>query len=136
MKEQVLIDPSGYPYVTFGENPPREIRMPVGPEITDDIRIVTTTIPPMGISEGHFHSDSDEFIRFDIPGEALVDGVKYQVPAGGIIYARKGMMHECRNTDIERTLTLYCVFVPAFAPYGRYPELIENTREYLEKLED
>ena len=134
MNNRIMIDPSKYPCVYFGNDIPRKICMPVSPEISGDERvcIVTASIPPGGISEGHIHPDADEYIHFDISGEAEVDDVVYQVPAGGIIHAAKGVRHECRNTDPEHTLTLYCVFVPAFAPYGKYPELIEKTKKHLE----
>ena len=136
MKDRVLIVPTEYPYVEFGEaGKVREIRMPISPEYVEGIgiRLVTATVPAGAKAEGHIHPDADEIIRFDIPGKAIVDGVEYDVPAGGIIHARSGMWHECVNTDPEKTLTLYCVFTPVFKPYSKYPELIEMTKKYLEE---
>ena len=83
---------------------------------------------------GSVHPDADEYIMFDIAGKAILDGVEYDVPAGGLVHAISGVKHECVNTDPERTLNLFCVFVPAFEPYGAYPQLIEKTKKYLETL--
>lgn len=138
MKQRVVVNPYEYPCVTFGTDPVREVRLIFSPELEDpdqDIRIVHVIVPGGGISEGHSHPDADEYIMFDIGGEAVVDGVVYQVPAGGVVHARVNTVHECRNTDPEKTLTLYCVFHKAFAPYGKYPELIEATKKFIENEE-
>lgn len=134
MKDPIIYDTSSFPAQHFGSDIVREVRLIVSPETTGDerIRIVSTTIPPMGVSEGHIHPDADEYIHFDIPGVAVLDGVEYEVPADGFVHAVSGVKHECRNSDPERTLSLLCFFVPAFSPYGAYPELIEKTKRYLD----
>ncbi len=135
MKDPVIYDRDDFPAQYFGEGIVREVRLLVSPETTGDdrLRIVDVKVPAGAISEGHVHPDADEYIRFDIAGKAILDGVEYDVPAGGVVHAVTGVMHECVNTDPERTLNLYCVFVPPFKPYGAYPELIEKTRNYLEE---
>lgn len=136
-KDPIIYDSKNFPAQYFGEGIVREVRLLVSPETTGDerLRIVTATVPAGAISEGHVHPDADEYIMFDIAGKAILDGVEYDVPAGGLVHAISGVKHECVNTHPTDTLTLFCVFVPAFKPYGAYPELIEKTKAYLEKLD-
>lgn len=133
MKDPIIYDTNKFPAEKFGEGIVREVRLIAAPETTGEerIRIVKTTVPAGAVSEGHVHPDADEYIIFDIPGLVVLDGVEYEVPEGGMVHAVKGVNHECRNTDPVRTLTLWCIFVPAFKPYGKYPELIEKTKKYL-----
>jgi len=133
MKDPIIYDCNAFPAQLFGEGIVREVRLIAAPETTGEerIRIVTTTIPSGGVSEGHIHPDADEYIYFDIGGKCILDGVEHDVPAGGMVHAITGVKHECSNPDPERTLHLLCIFVPAFKPYGAYPELIEKTKKYL-----
>ncbi len=135
MKDPIIYDCNAFPADEFGEGIIRRVWLIVSPETTGDerIRLVKTTIPAGGISEAHIHPDADEYIFFDIAGVTVLDGVEYAVPEGGMVHAVQGVSHECRNTDPERLLTLICVFVPAFKPYGHYPALIEKTMRYLEE---
>ena len=135
MWDPIIYDCKSFPAEEFGSGLVREVQLIVSPETTGDhrIRLVRTTVPAGAVSESHIHPDADEYIIFDIPGVAVLDGVEYHVPEGGMVHAIKGVNHECRNTDPERTLTLWCVFVPAFEPYGKYPELIQKTIAYLEE---
>ena len=123
-----------FPYVEFGSDPARKVRLLVSPETTGDERcnIVVVTVPPGGVSEAHTHDASDEYIWFDIGGKALIDGVEYGVQEKGMILASKGKPHECTNISKDKDLTLVCFFVPAFAPYGKYPDLIQRTKQFLE----
>lgn len=129
-----LFDIKSFPYQAFGEGASmREVRLVVSPQTTGEERlsIVHTTVPPLCMSQGHAHEGFDEYIYFDIGGEAVIDGDRLTVPPMGLVHARAGMVHECVNTSGNRTLTLFCVFVPPLQPYGPYPELIEKTNAYL-----
>lgn len=123
------------PYVEFGDDIKRQIRLVFSPDIGNatGVNIVTATVPPGGISEGHTHPDCDEIIHFNIAGKAVIDGQEMDVPSNGFIYAKKDCVHECVNTSSNETLELLCIFTPAFAPYGKYPELIEKTKAFLEE---
>jgi uncharacterized cupin superfamily protein len=123
-----------FPFAEFGEEPKRKVRLLVSPETTGEKRcdIVVTTVPPGGISEGHVHTESDEYIYFDIGGKARLDGIEYTISPRSFVHAAKGVCHECENTS-DRELTLVCFFVPAFEPYGKYPEIIEKTKKMLER---
>jgi mannose-6-phosphate isomerase-like protein (cupin superfamily) len=128
-----VYDTDDFPCVEFGDEIKRQIRLIFSPALGNavGVNIVTADIPPGGISEGHVHPDCDEIIHFNISGLAVIDGLSMDVPANGFVYAPKGSKHECVNTSAEGTLQLLCIFVPPFQPYGRYPELIEKTKQYL-----
>lgn len=127
-----------FPFVEFGENPTRIIRLMISPQTTEEHRcsIVIAIIPPRGISEGHIHKESDEYIYFDIGGKIIIDGKEYEVKEKSIAFASKGTQHESVNTSADRELTLVCFFLPAFKPYGKYPELIEKTKEKMRNIMD
>ncbi len=124
-----------FPYAEFGEGLTRKVRMPISRETTGEERLnlVFTQIPAGAISEGHVHPDADEYIYFEIEGKAILGGEELHVPAHGILHAKAGVSHECINTSSSETLNLFCVFVPPFEPYGKYPALIEATKKHLEK---
>jgi mannose-6-phosphate isomerase-like protein (cupin superfamily) len=122
------------PCIEFGDAVKREVRLVVSPWTNPGggAAVVHVTIPPGGISEGHVHPDCDEIIHFDRAGLVVIDGKETPVRKNSLVVAPKGCLHECRNTSPRQTLRLLCFFSPAFQPYGRYPELIEMTRAYLE----
>lgn len=123
------------PAIECGNEIKREIRLIASPQTTGEDRliIVHVVVPPLGISEGHAHPHSDEYIMFSIPGRAMLDGKEFDVPKAGVVHAKPGVVHECRNTSDTETLELYCVFVDPFEPYGIYPDLIDKTKRYLEE---
>lgn len=127
-----IIKTTELPFAAFGEVITRQVRLVVSPETTDEKRmsLVHVTIPPGAKSEGHIHDNFDEYILFQDAGAAILDGVKHDVPAQGVVHARSGVWHECINTSPDKTLMLFCVFVPSLVPYGAYPELIKETRKY------
>ena len=129
-----LFDIKSFPYQAFGEGrSSREVRLVVSPQTTGEGRltIVHTTVPPGCLSQGHSHEGFDEYIYFDIGGQAVVSGKRYEVPPMGLVHARAGEIHECINASRDKTLVLFCIFVPPLEPYGPYPELIEKTRAFL-----
>ena len=122
-----------FPYVEFGDQIKRQIRMVFSPDIgnAQEVNIVVCNIPPNAISEGHRHEESDEIIHFNIAGKAIIDGETFDVPANSFLFAPKGCKHECINISISEELQLLCFFTPAFIPYGKYPDLIKKTKLYL-----
>ena len=131
-----IYDTNNFPYVEFGDDIKRQIRLVLSPDIgnAQGANIVTCSVPVGGVSEAHVHPDADEIIHFNIAGKAKMDGTVYDVPVNGFVYAPKGVSHECINTSETDTLELLCIFVPAFKPYGKYPELIADTKRYLETI--
>lgn len=130
----VVLNLEDFPYVEFGLDIPRKIRLLASPYTTkqDLMSLVVSTVPPGGISEGHIHANSDEYIYFDVDGKAIVDGIEYAVQAKSIVHAPKGVKHACINTSSSQDLNAICFFVPPLEPYGKYDELIEKTNQYLE----
>ncbi|MDD5017908.1 MAG: hypothetical protein PHO15_07415 [Eubacteriales bacterium] len=129
----VVYDTMSFPFAEFGEGLIREIRIIVAPELSDEdhLSLVHTSIPPYAVSEGHIHEDFDEYIFFNTAGKVIVDGVEYDVPSQGVVHAKAGSQHECINIHPNKTLRLLCIFVPSLKPYGKYLELIEDTKNFL-----
>jgi quercetin dioxygenase-like cupin family protein len=128
-----IIEIKDLPHVLFGQAPCREIRLVASPWTTGAaISIVHVVLPPGAISESHVHADSDEYILFDIGGLCVIDGIESAIKPGTVVLAQKGEKHECRNISQDSVLNLFCVFTPAFEPYGAYPDLIEQTKNYLQ----
>ena len=124
-----------FPFSEFGEDPVRKVRLLVSPKTTGEKRcsVVVSSIPPGGLSKGHVHKRSDEYIYFDIGGKIIIDGKECEVKEKSIALVPKGTFHESVNTASDKELTLVCFFLPPFDPYGKYPELIEKTKEYIKK---
>ena len=132
----MLYDTLRFPYEEFGEGVTRRVRLIASPQTTGEERVslVYTVVPPGAISEGHVHAGFDEYIFFETPGEAVLDGNVLRVPAKAVLHAKAGVKHECRNISTKEDLRLFCVFVPPLEPYGKYPSLVEKTQAHLEKL--
>lgn len=128
-----ILDIEKLPYSEFGTGKKRKIRLVVSPDTTgeDKVVIVHVTVPPGGISEGHIHTDCDEYIYFEGDGAVILNSERSEVKKGSLIHAVKGLMHECINTSPDKNLILLCIFVPPFKPYGPYPELINKTKHFL-----
>jgi len=131
----MVYNTTAFPFAEFGEEgKTRKVRLVVSPETTGEKRlsIVFTSVPAGAISEGHIHEDFDEYIHFDIGGKVSLDGKTFDVPEHGLVHAKAGVKHECVNTHTDKTLNLFCVFVPPLKPYGKYPDLIKATQAYLD----
>ncbi len=121
-----------FPYQEFGANPTRKVRLPVSPETSgDNMTITYVKVPPNGISEGHVHPDTNEYIYFDIGGAAIVDSARLELPPHSIVLAQAGEKHECINTSSTEELTLLCIYVPPLKLSGKFIELAEKTKAFL-----
>ena len=132
----IVYDTNRFPYAEFGVGIPRQVRMIVAPELSgkDGISLVHTSIPAHAVSEGHIHEDFDEYIFFCMAGKVIVDEVEYDVPEQGVVHARAGSKHECIISHPIETLRLFCVFVPSLKPYGKYFDLIQDTKVYIQMI--
>lgn len=121
------------PYAEFGQDIKRKVRLVISPYTTgsEGLSIVHVTVSPKGVSEGHAHEDSDEYIYFDNYGKCIVDGEECRVEKNSVVMAPMGKKHACINTSDTEDLHLLCIFIPAFKPYGGYIELIEKTNQHL-----
>lgn len=64
-------------------------------------------------------------------GEGQVGDEVAKLETDSVIYAPRGVTHECRNTTKTETLKLFCVFIPAIKPSALLEKLTETTKEYL-----
>jgi len=125
-----------FPPEEFGEGIKRQVRLIMSPYTTgyDKASIVYTVVAPLGTAEGHVHEESDEIIYFTNAGGIFVlDGEECVVKKNSVVLAPMGSLHECRNTNRTESLRLFCVFVPALKPYGKYPEIIKKTKLFLQR---
>jgi Mannose-6-phosphate isomerase len=122
-----------FPYVSREPEPKRKVRLVISPYTTGEEGLLIThvEVPPDGISNGHIHNDSDEFIYFQNDGKVILDNEEYLIGRNSLVVAKRGVWHECINTSNVDGLTLLCIFVPPFKPFGIFPQLIEITKQYL-----
>lgn len=127
---------AAFPYAEFGGDIKRKVRILVSPQTTEGnaITVVHVEMPPGAISEGHIHEESDEIIYFENDGEAIINNKKYEVRKFSVMIVPKGTLHECRNGSNNEILNLLCIFSPALKPYGLYPQLISDTKQYIDSL--
>jgi mannose-6-phosphate isomerase-like protein (cupin superfamily) len=127
-----IINMEDYPFELFGERPTRKVRLPVSPETSGDrITITYVVVPPKGVSEGHIHQNTDEYIYFDIGGATIIDGMHIEVFPHSIVLAQAGEEHECINTSSTTELRLFCVYTPPMELTGRFVELAKKTKAFL-----
>jgi quercetin dioxygenase-like cupin family protein len=127
-----IIKMDEFPFHSFGSNPPRKVRLPISPETSGDRMTMTyVVVPPNGISEGHVHPDTDEYIYFDIGGAVIIDGVRIELPSHSIALAQAGEKHECINVSSSTELRLLCIYVPPMKLSGNFLELAEKTKAFL-----
>jgi len=129
----MLIKTNELPYLDFGTDVKRQVRIISSPYTTGEQNMTITHVrmPAGAISESHIHEKCHEYIYFDIGGKAVVDGKAYDVPPQGVIFARAGLRHECINNSGSDILSLLCVFTPNWEPYGNFPDLIRLTKQHL-----
>lgn len=127
-----------FPHVVFGEGNPqqaRNVRIIISPELNNEkgITVVTVALPAGSLSDAHVHEDNDEYICFNKEGFTVINGVRYEVPANSIVHAPKGSLHACGNESTDESIHLICIYTPALKPYGKFFELIEKTKRYLQE---
>jgi len=116
----------------FGQGRTRSVRLIASPQTTGEERIslVYVVIPPETGPEVHSHPDCDEYIFFESAGRAILDGEEIEVPAKAVLHAKAGVNHAGFNPGTNDELKLFCVFTPAFTPYGQFPPLIDETKTF------
>jgi mannose-6-phosphate isomerase-like protein (cupin superfamily) len=121
------------PYAKRDPFPQRTVRLVASPETTGpgSLTITYVHVPPMGISNGHIHDKSDEYILFLNDGKVILDDEEVLIKQNSVVLAKKGVWHECVNTSDTCSLILYCVYMPALEPFGVFHELIQKTNLYL-----
>ena len=86
------------------------------------------TTAPASTTGMHTHP-GDEIMYVVGRGEGQVGDEVSELQTDSVIYAPKGIKHECRNTSETETLKLFCVFIPPLEPTPMMEELIEKTKK-------
>ena len=55
----------------------------------------------------------------------------YKLETDSVIFAPKGVEHECRNTSETETLKLFCVYIPPLKPSPLLEKLILKTKDFI-----
>ncbi|MFC1903458.1 cupin domain-containing protein [Chloroflexota bacterium] len=122
-----------FPAVKIGPPTERYLKLIMCPETTgyEKATILFSHIPPGGSTGMHTHPDSDEIIYFVGRGEGIMDREKVALETDSVIFAPKGVEHECRNTSETETLKLFCVFLPPMKLSEALTKLAQETKKYL-----
>lgn len=79
-----------------------------------------------------FHSDNDQFFRFESGvGKCVIDGNEYELKDGVAIVVPAGASHNIINTSSTQRLNLYTIYSPAHHQDG----IIRQTKEEAEMNE-
>ena len=126
----------GWEHPSVKSDPPssRFLKMIMSPEVTgyEHATVLFAHIPPGGTTGLHTHT-SDEIIHVTGRGVGRVGDKTVNMETDMVILAPRGVLHECRNTGDTDTLKLYCVFIPPLEPTTVLKELIEKTKNHLQK---
>jgi len=124
----------GWKFPSVMAEPPnaRFLKIIMSPEVNnyEEATILFSHIPPGSSTGMHTHT-SDEIMYVIGRGESQVGDEVIKLETDSVIYAPKGVQHECRNTSETETLKLFCVYIPPLKPSPLLERLIEKTKEYL-----
>jgi quercetin dioxygenase-like cupin family protein len=131
MKKSVF---NGWEYPSVKADPPntRFIKILLSPEVGGykEASILFSHIPPGSTTGKHKHA-SDEIMHVTGRGESLVGSELFKIETDSVIFAPKGVEHECRNTSETETLKLFCIFIPPLTTSPLLNELIHKTKSYI-----
>ena len=101
----------------------------MSPEVNNynEATVLFSHIPP-GSSTGRHSHTSDEIMYVIGRGEGQVGEEVTKLETDSVIFAPRGVEHECRNTSETETLKLFCVFIPPLEPSPLLKELIDKTK--------
>ena len=125
---------NGWEYPAAKADPPnaRFLKIIMSPELNDyqNATILFSHIPPGSTTGVHTHP-VDEIMYVVGRGEGQVGDEVTELQTDSVIFATKGIEHECRNTSESETLKLFCVYVPPLEPSPMLTELIEKTKKVI-----
>ena len=126
----------GWEYPSVKSDPPaaRFLKIIMSPEVSgyEHATVLFSHIPPGGTTGLHTHA-SDEIIHITGRGLGRMGDKTVNLETDMVVFAPRGVPHECRNTGDTDTLKLFCVFIPALEPTPVLKELIEKTKNHLQK---
>ncbi len=119
-----------YPSVKADAPAERFLKIIMSPEVSgyEHATVLFSHIPVGGTTGVHTHT-SDEIMYVVGRGDGMVGGKKSKLETDSVIFAPKGIEHECRNTSDTDTLKLFCVYIPALQPSPLVKEPIEKTKK-------
>lgn len=124
----------GWAFPSVKADPPytRCLKIIMSPEVSGykEATILFSHIPPGSSTGVHTHG-SDEIMYVIGRGEGQVADEVTKLETDSVIFAPKGVPHECRNTSETETLKIFCVYIPPLKPSPLLETLINKTKEYL-----
>jgi quercetin dioxygenase-like cupin family protein len=129
---QFVFDVWKYPAVQADPPNLRFLKVIMSPEVNGykPATILFSLIPPGSTTGKHTH-DSDEIMCVTGRGESWVGEEHRNLETDSVIFAPKGVEHECRNTSDTETLKLFCVYIPALKPTPLVEKSIGKTKMFL-----
>ena len=125
---------SGWDYPSVKADPPSErfLKIIISPEVDtyNEATVLFSHIPPGSTTGKHTHS-SDEIMYVIGRGVCKVGEEESGLETDSVIFAPKGIEHECRNASDTETLKLFCVYIPPIKPSPLLENLINKTKQYL-----
>ena len=125
---------NSWEYPSVKADPPNErfLKIILSPEIGGykEATVLFSHIPPGSTTGKHTHT-SDEIMYVIGRGISSVGSKEYKVETDSVIFAPKGIEHECCNASQTETLTLFCVYIPPLKPSPLLDKLIDATKSYL-----
>ncbi|MBL7126350.1 MAG: cupin domain-containing protein [Dehalococcoidales bacterium] len=124
----------GWSFPAVKAAPPNErfLKIIMSPEVSGykEATVLFSHIPPGSGTGMHTHT-SDEIMYVIGRGESKVGDEVTKLEADSVIFAPKGVAHECRNTSETETLKIFCVYIPPLELSELLAKLADKTKEYL-----
>ena len=124
----------GWEFPSVKAEPPSErfLKIIMSPEVSgyNEATVLFSHIPPSSSTGMHTHT-SDEIMYVVGRGESQVGGEVRKLETDSVIFAPKGVEHECRNTSETETLKLFCIYIPPLKPSPLLEKLIDKTKSCL-----
>ena len=96
----------------------RSLQILFSPQVDKDMEnftaLMSTIAPHSGQTGPHTHPVDELIYIITGRGEGEEDGKTFEIEPGTIIYAKAGVLHNCKNYSDE-TMQMYCIYVPALA---------------------
>ena len=120
-------------------NPPteRSLQILFSPQVDGDMEnftaLMSTIAPHSGQTGPHTHPVDELIYIITGRGEGEEDGKTFKIKPGTIIYAKAGVLHNCKNYSDE-TMQMYCIYVPALAD-DAVERITKNAKIRVKKIE-
>jgi len=124
---------NGWEFPSIKAEPPVErfLKIIMSPEVNGykEATVLFSHIPPGSSSGRHSHTSDEIMYIATGRGESVVGTEKQQIQTDSVVYAPRGIEHECKNTSGTETLKIFCVYIPPLKPSPLLQKLIEKTQK-------